>query len=236
VSNRNLRKGLHDNGNNTTAPVLEYTLSYIERDEPPHGTEEPVSLTVADQQEDLLVAVQHRSSPQTDPVPIHFHHAFSRVTVKAKTDQYYTNRRIKITRVDLRNLYISGKLPLNPDTGSGASNGIPMEAANSFQYDGAVKLWNTLDTLASYRFKLLAPAIPIENNYTTLLRKDDGILVIPQAVQNNTVIYVEYDIYTISPTSGEQYNTSATQAYSLASGFTFEIGKQYELLVTLGVP
>jgi hypothetical protein len=244
IKNKNLITGLSDDSNESTPPVLEYTLSYKERDEPPPGTGELDSVTVDDKQEDLLVAVQNRESPQTAPVPMHFRHAFSRVTVKAKTDQDYRDYRIKVTRVDLRNLYINGKLPLNPDTGSGYSNGIPMAeagAGSAFQYNGTnkVTLWNDLDTLAYYRFKLHTSAIPIEDDYTTLLLKNDGIFVIPQPVLSNTAIYVEYDIYKVSITSGEKYYKSANkllQFKDFSPGFTFEIGRQYELRVTLVVP
>jgi hypothetical protein len=210
IKDRNLITGLNNNGDNTTPPVLEYTLSYKDNDEPPYGTDEPVSVTVDDRQEDLLVAVENYPSPHTGAVQMNFHHAFSRVTVKAKTDQ--SDYRFKVTRVDLRNLYINGKLQLNP-----------------------TPVWSDRDTLANYRFKLLSPVIPIENDYTTLLLKDDGILVIPQAVQSNTILYVEYDIYTVSVTGGEKYLKSATQLFPLDNDY-FKIGRQYELQVTLGAP
>jgi len=60
----------------------------------------------------------------------------------------------------------------------------------------------------------------------------------PQVVNaaNNTAIYVEYDIYTYSLTHGEQYYTSQTKLMPLPSGFAFEIGRQYELQITLDVP
>jgi hypothetical protein len=239
---RNLRTGLNNNGDNTTDPVLKYTMRYKEREEPPPGTGEPPSpLIVDDNQEDLLVAVQTRDSPQTIPVPMNFRHAFSRVTVKAKTVQNYANYRIKVTRVDLRNLYLSGKLRLNKDDASiGYSTGIPMEIADRFTYDGSgankVTLWYDIDSLGSYRFKLLAPSVTIEDEYTTLQHSDDGFFVLPQVVQNNAALYVEYDIYTVSPTTGEQYYTSATQLLPLASGFAFEIGRQYEARIVLGIP
>jgi hypothetical protein len=213
IKDKNLITGLSDKRKDPDPPVLEYTLSYKDNDTPPSGTGEPTSIRVDDDQEDLLVAVETYSSPHTGAVQMNFHHAFSRVTVKAKTDQDYRDHRIKVTRVDLRNLYINGELTLNSSPS-----------------------WSALDTLAYYRFKLLSPVIPIENDYTTLLLKDDGILVIPQAVQSNTVLYVEYDIYTISVTGGEKYLKSATQLFSLPDDFTFKIGWQYELQVTLSAP
>lgn len=82
----------------------------------------------------------------------------------------------------------------------------------------------------------MAPAITIEDEYTTLVRNNDGIFVMPQTVQNNTAIYVEYEIYTISPANGEQYYASATKLLPLATGFAFEIARQYELQITINNP
>jgi hypothetical protein len=238
---RNLVTGLNNNGDNVNPPVLEYTMSYKEREEPPPGTGEPSSpLVVDDWQEDLLVAVQNRPSPQTDAVPINFRHAFSRVTVRARTEQDYSNYRIKVVRVDLRNLYTSGKLQLNKDdTTQPVSTGIPMEESEQFRYGSpGVTLWYDLNTLANYRFRLITSAITIRNEYTTLIGSNDGVFVMPQVINaaNNTAIYVEYDVYTYSFANGEQYYTSSTKLLPVTAGFAFEIGRQYELQVTLSVP
>lgn len=199
--------------NNTSPPVIEYMMPYKEREEPPPGTGEPSApLVVDDNQEDLLVATCSCPSPQTTPVPLQFGHAFSRVVVKAKTAQDDSRYRIKVVRVDLRNVNTHGK----------------------FTY-GAATPWGNLDSPANYRFNLLSRAVPIEAQYTTLLNTDDGIFVIPQPA-GNAEVYVEYDIYTVSPTAGEQYETSATKLLPLTSGFAFEIGKQYELQITLDIP
>ncbi|MDR0231178.1 MAG: fimbrillin family protein [Dysgonamonadaceae bacterium] len=235
---KNLVRGLN---NNTVPPVLKYVMPYKEREEPPPGTGEPPTPLQVDEQEDLLVAVQNRSAPQTMPVPMNFRHAFSRVTVKAKTDQNYSNYRIKVVRVDLRNLYTSGELTLNKDdTSQPISTGIPMEQTDQFRYGPpGVTLWQNLDSLASYRFKLIAPVITIEDEYTTLLRSDDGIFVMPQIIgntNNTAVVYVEYDVYTYSLTGGEQYDRSLSKLLPLPVGFAFEIGRQYELHVILNVP
>ena len=245
---KNLVTGLNNNGNNLNPPVLEYAMSYKEREEPPPGTGEPPSpLIVDDMQDDMLVAVQHRPSPQTVPVPMNFRHAFSRVSVKAKTGQDYGDYRIKVVRVDLRNLFTSGKLQLNQDntTSLAISTGIPMEDTDHFKYGApGVTLWYGLDSLAAYRFKLIAPAITIDNEYTTLTGSEDGIFVMPQLIgtvngkgdTNNAAVYVEYNVYTYSLTGGEQYYTSLSQLLPLATGFAFEIGRQYELQLSLYVP
>ncbi|MDR1527424.1 MAG: fimbrillin family protein [Dysgonamonadaceae bacterium] len=244
---RHFVTGLHDNGDNLTDPVLEYTMPYKEREEPPPGTGEPPSpLMVDDKQEDLLVAVQNRTSPQTSPVPMNFRHAFSRVTVKARIDPNDSHYRIKVRRVDLRNLYTSGKLKLNKDNTDplpAISTGIPMEQNVSFKYSidhrvpGAT-LWYDTTSLACYPFKLASPAISIEDEYTTLLRNDDGIFVIPQEIltDNHSAIYVEYDIYSVSQANGEEYDTSVQKLLPLQPGFVFEIGRQYELHLNLDVP
>jgi hypothetical protein len=240
---KNLVKGLNNNGDNVNAPVLEYVMSYKEREEPPPGTGEPVApLLVDDKQEDLLVAVQNRTSPQTNPVPMNFRHAFSRVSAKAKTDLEYSDYRIKVVRVDLRNLFISGKLKLNKDNTNpppAISTGIPMEQADRFKYGSpGVTLWYDLNTLANYRFNMLAPVITITDEYTELTGSNDGVFVMPQVISaaNNTAIYVEYDLYTYSLTHGEQYYTTLTKLLPLSNGFAFEIGRQYELQITLNVP
>jgi len=238
---QNLVTGLNNNGNNVNPPVLEYTMSYRQREEPPAGTGEPLPpLWVGDLQEDLLVAVQNRTSPQTDAVPINFRHAFSRVTVRARTEQDYSNYRIKVVRVDLRNLYTSGKLQLNKDDATQPiSTGIPMEATDQFRYGSpGATLWYDLTALANYRFRLITSAITISNEYTTLIGSNDGVFVMPQVINagNNTAIYIEYDVYTYSFANGEQYYTSSTKLLPITTGFAFEIGRQYELQVILDVP
>ena len=250
--------GLYNNGNDLsspaspTPPVLEYAMPFRDgREEPPPGTGEPPPVPVVDDvQEDLLVAVQHRQSPQPVPVPMNFRHAFSRVSVKAKMDggEYAAGYRIKVTRVDLRNLYTKGSLELKEDVvvtvapGLDKSTGIPMEATDYFHYDGSVTLW-ALDnaSLANYRFRLQSNVVTADDDYTPLVHTDDGLFVMPQAVAagNQSAVYVEYNIYTYSPTEGERYVTSATRLIPLINparpAFAFEIGRYYMLLLELKV-
>jgi hypothetical protein len=240
-----LNRGLQDNKTDEdTPPTIEYTMRYIDDSEtPPSGTDEPESLPVVDQrQEDLLVAVQSLASPQTSAVPMHFQHAFSRVTVKARIsdgdynyeDENLVDRyRIKVTRVDLRNLYSKGKLQLNKDTGGSVSNGIP--TSGSFQYGANVTLWNNTENLANYRFRLLSNTVKSDDDYTSLLNSNDGMFVIPQVTTGETTIYVEYNIYTYSLVHGEQYLSSETISFPVATGFAFEIGKQYVLQLELPI-
>jgi len=240
-----LKPGLHNNGTDTgTPPTIGYTMRYIDNSEaPPPGTGEPNPIPVVDyRQEDLLVAVQSLTAPQV--VQMNFQHAFSRVTVKAKidTDDYHNGsqidgHRIRITRVDLRNLYSKGELQLNKDTGGSVSNGIPTNG--SFQYDmsGAnkVTLWDNTENLANYRFRLLSTTVTADDDYTSLLNSNDGMFVIPQVTTGNTAVYVEYNIYEYSLVHGEQYLRSATKSFPIATDFAFEIGRQYVLLLDLPV-
>ena len=241
----NLRTGLYDKVNDPMSPTLSYAMSLKDdRETPPPGTGEPDPTTpvVDELQEDLLVAVQNRILPQTAAVPMNFRHAFSRVSVKAKlhTPDFAKGYRIKVTRVDLRNLFTKGELQLNKDnTSGGFSTGIPMEAGDNFLYNAAnkVTLWTNLDSIANYRFKLLSTAAIIDDNYTSLVHSDDGIFVMPQKIapENNTAVYVEYDIYTYSFTEGEQYVSSATKLFALNTNFAFEISRSYALLLELKV-
>ena len=244
----NLIKGLHNNGNNTADPapafpVLEYAMPLKGgNEEPPPGTGEPNPAPVVDNvQDDLLVAVQNRPSPQTVPVPMNFRHAFSRVSVKAKMagDDYAGGYRIKVTRVDLRNIFTKGSLELKKDVvESGKSTGIPMETTDHFHYDGTVTLWSIDNTsMANYRFKLLSNVVAAGDEYTPLVHSDDGIFVMPQQLlaANNTTVYVEYNIYTYSPITGEQYVTSATKLIPFNNSFAFEIGRSYMILIELDV-
>jgi len=242
---KNLKTGLLDNGDNVTSPVLVYAMPLKDgREEPPPGTGEPNPAPVVDDvQEDLLVAVQNRISPQTDPVPMNFRHAFSRVNVKAKmkNSDYNNGYRIKVTRVDLRNLYTKGNLNLKKDNiSTGISTGIPMEASDHFVYNGtigAVTLWNDLDNLANYRFKLLSNAVATDDDYSPLVYTDDGLFVMPQQIVagNRSAVYVEYNVYAYSATKGEQYVTSATKLINLSPAFAFETGRYYMLLIELDV-
>ncbi|GHV58547.1 hypothetical protein FACS1894182_11210 [Bacteroidia bacterium] len=230
----NLMQGLRDNGTDQQVPVLEYALSQTEREEPPPGTGEPPSPTVvSDNQQDLLVAVQKRSSPQSDPVPMNFRHAFSRVGIKARNST--PNYRIKLTRVDLRGLKTHGKLALEPDNDNlSYSTGIPMEVNKMFKYNGSVTLWTDLDNVSDYRFRLIAPVVTVENWETSLLRNDDRVFVIPQTATNSTVVYVEYMVYELVGIWGDEvYVNSFSKQFKLPAGFTFEIGRQYELQLTL---
>jgi|GEM_PF-6762551 len=243
----NLREGLYDNSVILTLPpVLTYAMPLKGgRETPPPGTGEPdPTPTVEELQEDLLVAVQNRTSPySSNPVPMYFRHAFSRVSVKAKlhTADFTDGYRIKVTRVDLRNIKTKGKLQLKKDTGTTFSNGIPNGEGSfmNFKYDGTnkVTLWTTLDSLANYRFKLLSTAVIADDDHTSLVHSDDGIFVIPQEVSavNKTAVYVEYDVYTYSSTDGEKYVNSVTKVFPINDGFTFEIGRSYALLFELRV-
>ncbi len=243
---KGLVNGLNDDQTNT--PVIEYAmLSSGNPDEPPHGgNEEPdTDPSWVGDQEDLLIAVRDTLlsdvvvQPVTAPIRMNFHHAFSRVTVRAKTDPatYDNKYRIKIVRVDLRNLYTRGKLELDKDVipGAFASGAIP-----------GLTLWYDLCELANYRFRLKTAAVTIDDGYTELLDSDGGIFVMPQTIgdtsmaqdgqaPNNTEVYIEYDIYIDSPINGEQYYTTGKKMLSLTNGFAFEIGRQYELQITLDV-
>lgn len=235
LSTTNLIQGLHNNGDDRQVPVLEYVFSQTEREEPPPGTgEPPTPKVVSNNQTDLLVAVQKRMSPQSTPVPMNFRHAFSRVGVRARNIS--TGYHIKVTRVDLRGLKVKGKLPLAPDNTNQAiaSTGIPMESNQTFRYDGNVRLWTDLENLSDYRFRLIMPAVTVENLYTNLLRSDDRVFVIPQAVTGSVEVYVEYDVYKLDSWGNEIYETSASRQIPLPGGFAFEIGRQYELQLTLG--
>ncbi|GHV23272.1 hypothetical protein FACS1894174_08910 [Bacteroidia bacterium] len=237
LSSTNLIRGLRDNGDDQNVPVLEYVFSQTEREEPPPGTgEPPTPKVVSNNQEDLLVAVQNRTSPQNVPVPMNFRHAFSRVNVKARNSS--SGYRIKLTRVDLRGLKTQGKIPLAPDNDNPAlpSSGIPMEANRTFKYNGSVKLWTDLENLCDYRLRLIAPTVTVENLYTNLLRNDDKVFVIPQTVTSSGAIYVEYDVYKLDGWGDEIYETSVSKQFSLPAGFSFEIGRQYELQITLNYP
>jgi hypothetical protein len=57
----------------------------------------------------------------------------------------------------------------------------------------------------------------------------------PQSASGVTV-YVEYNVYSLSPTGGEQYVMSANKLLSLPSGLAFETGRQYELQLILNIP
>ena len=232
--------GLLDSGDNINPPVLEFSMpKKIDGEAPPPGTGEPNPLPVVDEAiEDLLVAVQNRTSPQTDAVPINFKHAFSRVSVEAKihNDSYDNGYRIRVTRVDLRSLHTKGNLTLKKDNViSGGSTGIPMEVTDNFSHNGTTTLWENLDDLANYRFRLRSIVIAADD-YTQLVHTDDEMLVMPQVVNSESELYIEYNIYTYSPTEGEQYVTSTTKRIKIASGFAFEIGRSYIFRVELNVP
>ena len=244
----NLIKGLYNNGNDTTVlstptyPVLEYEMPYkgSGRDDPPPGTGEPKPVRVVDDvQDDLLVAVQSRQSPHASAVPMNFRHAFSRVSVKAKmvAADFADGYRIKVTRVDLRNLYSKGSLKLNKDDKSGGfSTGIPMESTDNFLYNGTVTLWDVVDTIvANYRFKLLSNVVLTNDKFTQLVHTDEGMYVMPQQIvnKNNSAVYVEYNVYTYSLITGEQYEYSKTKLIDLTAPTAFEIGRYYSILIEL---
>ena len=243
----NLREGLYDDSNTLTLPpVLTYAMPLKNgRETPPPGTGEPNPTPVVEElQEDLLVAVQNRTSPQPQgvAVPMNFQHAFSRVSVKAKlhTDDFTDGYRIKVTRVDLRNLKTKGDLKLKKDEGTAFSDGIPSGEVGftKFKYNGTnkVTLWTNLDSIANHRFKLLSTAVITTDDYTSLVHSDDGVFVMPQEIAgNNAAVYVEYDIYIYSPIGGEQYVSSTTKLFALDTGFAFEIGRSYALLLELRV-
>ncbi len=224
---KNLTNGLKDD--NTDTPVIEYKMPYKQRnndDEPPPGTGEDVQgipLVVDDNQEDLLVAVLKRdlqSDTATDPVPLNFRHAFSRVGVSAKFAGDANSYRIKVVRMDLRNVYTKGKLRLNQN--------------DILDVSSEATLWYEPDSLANYRFKLITAAVPVSDEYTALVSSNDRILVMPQEIteSNDARIYIEYEVYTY--TNGtERFKEMKSEEFPLATGFKFAIGRQYNLTLTL---
>lgn len=211
---RNLVTGLNGNGNDTTPPVIEYTMPYLKREEPPLGTGEPEPPHIIDEgQEDLLVAMRRCDSPPVNaaPVALNFGHAFSRVTARAKkAATMASDQRIKVVRLELRNLDSNGKYNFTT--------------------------WTDLSAPAHYRFHLVEPAVPIDDGYTSLVATNDGVFVMPQVVGADATVYIEYDVYTVTPTHGERYETSVAKQIPLTAGTSFEIGKQYRLQMELGLP
>jgi hypothetical protein len=239
-----LVKGLHNNNtDNNQPPVIEYAMPLAPREGPPPGTGEPDETWVSDSQPDLLVAVQQRASPQTTPVPMHFHHAFSRVNVKAKLDKNYGSSYVKVTRVDLRKVRTKAKLELKHDQAPQGtySIGIPRGKDTTFVYDtsGANKviLWTQSEREADYRFQLLSNSVQIDdyNHYSALSRATEGIFLIPQ-MATDIELFVEYDVYSFSWAAGEKYEGTTARVFRLPSGFAFEIGRQYDLQVPLDIP
>lgn len=226
---KNFVTGLNNKGGDGNPPVLEYIMPYVNREEPPRGSGEPEPVKIVHQnQEDLLVAKHTYPSPQTGAVALNFTHAFSRVTARAKTKELYSDRRIKVVRLELRNLYSKGKFNFIKGT----------ETVPSPVPPGTWEYYNTVEEAqpATYRFNLIAPAIPIDEQYTTLTGTNDGVFVMPQTVGNDAEIYVEYDVYEISPVYGEVYYTSAKKLLQITAGFEFQTGKQYKIQVDLEVP
>jgi len=227
---KNLIKGLDTED---IPPTIKYSmLSPDDRDLPPCGTGEPCDRPKVMVQEDLLVAMQTKNSPPTPPndtVRMNFYHAFSRVSVSAKAANpnnvggYNDYRRIKVVRVDLRNLYTAGELTID-DWLPNIKNGTLPDATQ----------WVNQADLANYRFRLIGPAVTIENDYTTLVNNIDWLFVIPQAT-SGAAIFVEYDVYRYSLTSDdEQYLTSVKELIPI--DITFKIGRQYNLQITLNIP
>ena len=233
-----MQVGLKDNGSIGIPPTIKYSIpTKVDGTEPPHGTGETGILPIVDDTvEDLLVAVQHCDLPGQigTPVPLTFRHAFSRVSVTAKIADasYNAGKRIRITRVDLRNLNTKGSLTLT-------SANIPMDAT-PFAYTGTTTLWDTIPSRANYRYKLMSTAIEANDDYAQLVHTDDEVFVLPQVVNPESAIYIEYNIYNYLPTEGEQYVTSATKLINLASlapAFTaFEIERQYIFKIELDIP
>jgi hypothetical protein len=213
------------------------------KEEPPTGTGElepqPPNWVVSETQDDLLVAVQSCGVPRPAPVQMNFHHAFSRVIVKAriKDDDYNKNglpirgNRIKVTRVDLINLFTYGKLtlddmfsPLASVPGSGTSVG-------AFTHNGS-PIWGYHATKANYHLQLISTVIPADVDYVQLQFVKDVVFVIPQKADSDAAIYVEYNIYDYSVTQGERYIKSASRLFSIKD-LVFEMEKSYALCVEL---
>ncbi len=73
----------------------------------------------------------------------------------------------------------------------------------------------------------MTAAVPISDEYTTLVSSNDRILVMPQEIteSNDVRIYIEYEVYTY--TNGtERFKEMKSEEFPLATGFKFAIGRQ----------
>jgi len=231
-----LTTGLKNNGAYDTPPTLTYTMPLVGGGEaPPPGTTEPGDYYIVDPkgQQDMLVAVKQLHSPQTDPVPLHFQHALSRVSVSVRVSSATaaTDKRYRITRAELINVYTKANLQMNFDNTSGSlSTGIP--PTGGFSYDNAtpVVLWNAHDEQAFMRLTLDGTSVQVfPNTYTQLSAATEPLYVLPQTFGSDLQVYLEYEEYEVVG-SAEQY----VKAYSVMLTVTlpvgaFEIGKWYEI-------
>jgi len=230
-----LTTGLKNNGAYGTPPTLSYSMPLVSSSEaPPPGWNEPGDYYVVDPtgQQDMLVAVNELPSPQDNPVPLHFQHALSRVSVSLRVSAatFQNDKRYRITRAELINVYTKAKLQLTFDnTSGGVSTGIP--STGGFVYGATpVVLWNNYDALAALRLSLDGSAVQIyDNAYTQLSAVTEPLYVLPQEFSSGLQVYVEYEVYSIVG-GGEAYDGigTATITATLPTG-ALEIGRWYEI-------
>jgi hypothetical protein len=230
-----LTTGLKNNGTYGAPPTLSYSMPLVGSSEsPPPGWNEPGEYSLVDPkgQQDMLVAVNELSSPQDVPVPLHFQHALSRVSVSVRVSAatFQNDKRYRITRAELINVNTKANLQLTFDnTSGGVSTGIP--PTGGFVYGATpVVLWNTHDTPASLRLSLNGSAVQIyDNAYTQLSAASEPLYVLPQEFSSGLQVYVEYEVYSIVG-GGEAYDGigTATITATLPTG-ALEIGRWYEI-------
>ena len=223
-------------------PVISYNRSIAQgADMPPPGTGELSDIVVDENTIDLLVAVQETSLPvSSTKLQIHFRHALSRLQIQA-CGVANTDRKIRITGLEIKNLKISGDLTLKPDNDGSLfsySTGIPM-GPGGLRYDssgtGKVVLWENQASPTSY------PFVSATDDYTLVgqdyMNIGDPTYIIPQEIINDPTNPVEVSVEWITYEYDNTDNTltqlnSGTGTLTIDIGFTFEAGRSYLLTLT----
>jgi hypothetical protein len=218
-------------------------------------TIDPADMTIAyivpdiDDQEDLLVAVRTDVSCLVhNPVSLNFHHALSRIQLKARPAA--TGVTYEVTNVKFLNLHKSGTLLLN-------STNIPID--NSFAYNDDANdpdrdplvLWDPSDDAEEdYEFDFTAAPKEVNgtviegSNYTNIITGNDAFLVLPQTTVLGNVLDPELDeefYVKITYSSSEAPSETLVKYFvvreplnpALSRPLTFEIGRSYTFVVDL---
>ncbi|MDR1344285.1 MAG: DUF5119 domain-containing protein [Tannerellaceae bacterium] len=214
-----LSKGLRDaNGALNEAPddpLISYNLPVSEGSStPPTGGGESTDIIVdCSNMTDLLVAVEEIGLPASSPeLPVHFHHALARLQVQAWADGNDNTKSVRITKLELINLNISGDLILNKDMVEGNNKMIvPLP-------------WKHLTNLARYPFVSSTDDYTLNANVATNI--GGTVYIMPQEI-NKVQLLISWTVYNSAGTVDG--NPSNNKTLYLPDGFAFEAGKSYQL-------
>ena len=171
---------------------------------------------------DILTSVHRRQYEKSaTPVSFNFGHAMARINFVAKVDPTIPNQTITINRISIKNIASRATYSLQP---------APITSGKQTS-DMVAPAWSISGTPTPITYTNNEPVSITTGNTAELfpIDNDNALLVIPQTVNGNIEVELEY-------TNGTTPKTVSGRLRSVSSvhGYTWSAGQSYSYSFTLG--